>query len=370
MVASNRDEFLARPTTEASWHDWTAPTSANAASSAEKRVLSGLDLTAGGTWFGVSLPPPGENGKDSTRRPGLRFATLTNFTESIPPAARPSRGKLVRDFLDLDLKPPLETSAADHAAAQDALEEYLVAVEAVKQDYAGFNLLVGEISSPSPSSSSKSSAASSTPSSSSPVRLAYISNRESSTKRARILDPETSAREGKSVRGLSNSTLEVEVGEREWPKVKSGALAVEQVLERVKKMGGDGEAVEKSLAEGLYDALRYISSFPSFIDSVFTVIFHAAPLILRPSSIEPIFATPFSSALSASTLLLPSQPSLLLFHPPQTSPLTRSPPTDPRILLCSLKRLSPDLAKEKTGFTGTGRGCRRCCSQGGTGTSF
>jgi uncharacterized protein with NRDE domain len=222
-------------------------------------------LTAGGTWFGISLPPPTEVAEKSTERPALRFATLTNFTEVIPPAVRPSRGKLVRDFLDLDLdsKPPLKTSQSAHDAAEDALEEYLIAVEAVKQDYAGFNLLVGEISASPRSSTSASPPSHSSPLTPSQVRLAYISNRESSTKRARILGPETSAEEGKSVRGLSNATLEVEVGEKEWPKVKSGAYAVEQVIKRVRTLERDDEKTEGVLAEGLYEALRSGSRFSS-----------------------------------------------------------------------------------------------------------
>jgi uncharacterized protein with NRDE domain len=263
IVASNRDEFLARPTTNVAWHDWTPPSTSCVDSSAQKRVLSGLDLTAGGTWFGISLPPPTKEGEQSSARPALRFATLTNFTEVIPPAVRPSRGKLVRDFLDLDLnsKPPLELSQSAHDAAEDALEEYLTAVEAVKQEYAGFNLLVGEIGASSPSSTSASPPSRSLPIDPSLVRLAYISNRESPTKRARILEPETLAEEGKSVRGLSNATLEVEVGEEEWPKVKSGAHAVEQAIKRVRKLDRNDERAEEILAEGLYEALRSVSDF-------------------------------------------------------------------------------------------------------------
>ena len=74
VVAANRDEFYARPAKSA--HFW------------EDRpdILAGRDLTAGGTWLGVS-------------RSG-RFATVTNFAEEDGPADAPlSRGRLPERFL-------------------------------------------------------------------------------------------------------------------------------------------------------------------------------------------------------------------------------------------------------------------------------
>jgi uncharacterized protein with NRDE domain len=74
VVAANRDEFYARPASHAQhWHDAPA-------------IFAGRDLTAGGTWLGVS---------DSGR-----FAAVTNFSENpetpLPPG---SRGELTADFL-------------------------------------------------------------------------------------------------------------------------------------------------------------------------------------------------------------------------------------------------------------------------------
>jgi len=74
FVAANRDEFHARPTAPAAW--WPTPA----------RILAGRDLSAGGTWLGVT-------------RSG-RFAALTNFRD--PPQHRtqaPSRGGLVASLL-------------------------------------------------------------------------------------------------------------------------------------------------------------------------------------------------------------------------------------------------------------------------------
>lgn len=73
VVAANRDEFYARPATSA--HFWDDPPG----------VLAGRDLSAGGTWLGVS-------------RSG-RFATVTNFAEEGPSEAPLSRGRLPERFL-------------------------------------------------------------------------------------------------------------------------------------------------------------------------------------------------------------------------------------------------------------------------------
>ncbi len=100
IVAANRDEFFARPTAPA--HFWpSAPP-----------LLAGKDLSAGGTWLGVT-------------RSG-RFAALTNYRD--PRKARSglaSRGALVTDFL---------TGNSDLAG-------YLQEVQKSGDRYNGFNLL-------------------------------------------------------------------------------------------------------------------------------------------------------------------------------------------------------------------------------------
>lgn len=71
IVAANRDEFLTRPTAPASfWSD-------------SPDILAGRDLTAGGTWLGIT-------------RQG-RFAALTNYRDLRRPRPQvaPSRGALV-----------------------------------------------------------------------------------------------------------------------------------------------------------------------------------------------------------------------------------------------------------------------------------
>ncbi|HYW57301.1 MAG TPA: NRDE family protein [Polaromonas sp.] len=76
VVASNRDEFLDRPTLPLA--RWTT--------SAGKEVISGRDERAGGTWLGLS--------------PGGRVAMLTNVREPQPSNAEKSRGELVMQWLE------------------------------------------------------------------------------------------------------------------------------------------------------------------------------------------------------------------------------------------------------------------------------
>lgn len=102
VVAANRDEFLDRPSLAlAPW--------------ADSPVIAGRDLSAGGTWLGVT-------------RSG-RFAALTNFRD--PTARRGgvrSRGVLVAGFLSGDEDP----------------ERYASAAVAERDEFADFNLLVGD----------------------------------------------------------------------------------------------------------------------------------------------------------------------------------------------------------------------------------
>ncbi|BGP27818.1 hypothetical protein Rt10032_c13g5164 [Rhodotorula toruloides] len=294
VVASNRDEFLARPTTDAAWHSWD-PHAPVDEPDERRRTLSGLDLTAGGTWFGISLAVEKAGGKGHAQR--MHFATLTNFTEEIPPVSRPSRGELTRDFLD-------RVSSSSPSGA--ALEDYLAVVEKQKQDYAGFNLVVGEIIRPPAADSA---------SRDTQVRLAYISNRENPSKRARVLPPLPHSSAGtiassdrsKRVRAVSNATLEVEEGEEEWPKVKGGAAALEQVLQALERDGLSKEEQEKELVEGMY---RVLSTA------------HPSPILHRTHLRHTVFVRPLAFDPFAP---LPSIPPPF----PPTSPSPSPPSSDP-----------------------------------------
>jgi len=102
VIAANRDEFHARAAAPAHW--WRDGT------------LAGVDLEAGGTWFGVT-------------RQG-RWALVTNYREGVPrdPQA-PSRGTLVTRAL---------TGRAQALACAAA-----IAVDGTR--YHGYNLLLGEV---------------------------------------------------------------------------------------------------------------------------------------------------------------------------------------------------------------------------------
>ena len=104
VIASNRDEFVARPTVPLA--RWASP--------AGQPIISGRDLQAGGTWLGLT--------------PGGRVAFLTNVREARPPVAARSRGELVTRWLE---------DGGDAA-------RFVAALEAGGDAYAGFNLVLGD----------------------------------------------------------------------------------------------------------------------------------------------------------------------------------------------------------------------------------
>lgn len=102
VLAANRDEFYARPALAlAPWED-------------AAQIIAGRDLEAGGSWLGIT-----EDG---------RFAALTNIRASSQPRGGRSRGELVADFL----------------RGSDTPAQYLHQLATRLDDYAGFNLLVGD----------------------------------------------------------------------------------------------------------------------------------------------------------------------------------------------------------------------------------
>jgi uncharacterized protein with NRDE domain len=151
LLAANRDEYHGRPARP------LAPWPEDAA------VAGGRDLEAGGSWLGLS-------------RRG-RFAAVTNVREWPPQSGWPrSRGDLVREFLLGDRPAP----------------DFAASCLAHGDDYAGFNLLLGDASG-----------------------FWYCSNRRGSP--LRQLQP--------GCYGLANGVL----GD-EWPKTRSGVAALQQLL--------------------------------------------------------------------------------------------------------------------------------------------
>jgi uncharacterized protein with NRDE domain len=150
LLASNRDEFHARPTAPAAW--WRSGPA----------VLGGRDLEAGGTWLALD-------------RRG-RMAAVTNYRKPDERSgSRPSRGRLVTDFL-----------AGDRSAAASAR-----AAAGRGEAFAGFNLLLFD-----------------------GARLWYASNRGGGVAE---VEP--------GVHGLSNSLLD-----SPWPKVERGVARLRAAL--------------------------------------------------------------------------------------------------------------------------------------------
>ena len=102
VLAANRDEFYARAAAPAAW--WPQP-----------KILAGRDLSAGGSWLGVTADG--------------RIAALTNYRDParLRPGA-PSRGAIVTQIL----------------AAPVSVSESLLQVHGAASAYNGFNLLFSD----------------------------------------------------------------------------------------------------------------------------------------------------------------------------------------------------------------------------------
>ena len=172
VVAANRDEFYERPTAQASfWED-------------ASHVLAGRDLEKMGTWMGVTKQG--------------RFAALTNYRDPDNESSNMrSRGELVGQFLIGDNQPP----------------QYLQMIQQHRDQYPGFNLIVGDGSS-----------------------LYYYSNIENEI---RLLKP--------GLYGLSNHLLDTP-----WPKVRKGKEGLERCLK------GSTEI----LKDCLFSSLQYADPAP------------------------------------------------------------------------------------------------------------
>lgn len=152
LIAANRDEFHARPTAVSEF--WAE----------HPELLAGKDLEQGGTWMGVT-------------RSG-RFAAVTNYRDPASTAAAPrSRGELPLAYLTGTQGP----------------QAYLRELAIRAQEYAGFNVLVGDRHS-----------------------LWYFTNSDA-------LEPQCLA---PGVYGLSNARLDTP-----WPKVTVGKFRLQALLD-------------------------------------------------------------------------------------------------------------------------------------------
>ncbi|MHA6261374.1 NRDE family protein [Sporosarcina sp. CAU 1771] len=159
IVAANRDEFYERPTEPA--HFWED----------EPNLLAGRDLRQMGTWLGVTKQG--------------RFAALTNYRDPAHMGVgKVSRGDIVRKYLEDD----------------ENTVDFLTSIHMSKEDYTGFNLLVGNAD-----------------------ELYYYSN---------IQGEITEVTPG--THGLSNHLLDTP-----WPKVNKGKDALKEYVESREKVEMD-----------------------------------------------------------------------------------------------------------------------------------
>ncbi len=151
ILAANRDEYYSRPSDHLNfWKD-------------NPNILAGRDLKCHGTWLGVT-------------RKG-RFSAVTNYRDpNAIKEGRPSRGLLVKEYLETDIPPA----------------EYLREVKRRSSEYNPFNLIVGDIE-----------------------ELWYYSNR-SDIKRLES-----------GIYGLSNHLLDTP-----WPKTKRAKVGIKHIIDQ------------------------------------------------------------------------------------------------------------------------------------------
>ncbi|GAA97182.1 uncharacterized protein L969DRAFT_100991 [Mixia osmundae IAM 14324] len=211
VICANRDEYLARPTRAEAWHNFSPEDNDVADTpSSSSAVLSGLDLLAKGTWLGIN-------------RQG-RLAILTNYAEPVAsPGTKLSRGDLTKGWLMLEER------------SSKSMDDYLARVERTKDDYPGFNLLLGQLTDDPSDHAQKR------------YDLALVSNRSGREAQRHLTGEERAG-------GMTNGGMSC--GEAAWPKVKSGQPVFDQLIESNK--------TERDLKEGIWDLLSKSGSAASF----------------------------------------------------------------------------------------------------------
>ena len=116
VLLSNRDEFLERPTEPL--HQWE-----------DKPIFAGRDAQSGGTWLGIhqATMSKTQQAQSATYQRNGRWAAVLNFRDGVQASNdERSRGELVAGFLTSCLSPM-------EFARKISLQEY-----------AGFNLIIGD----------------------------------------------------------------------------------------------------------------------------------------------------------------------------------------------------------------------------------
>lgn len=198
VILSNRDEFLARPTTRAAW--WPTP---------NEHVLGGRDLArpSHGTWLGITKQG--------------RLAVLTNYredTEAGANGAALSRGEITKEFLLSD-KP---------------IDEWIQEVlsSGIYKDVGGFSLVFTVLRK-------------------NHFGAAVISNRSTLEKGATYVLGVDNEVVGYQCEGLSNSLYH-----EEWPKVKLGKKLLQELA--VNDIDDEDAFIEKAFELLSYTILKVL----------------------------------------------------------------------------------------------------------------
>lgn len=121
IMGFNRDENIARPTAPLGF------------TMKDPNILAGVDMSAGGTWLGINIKTG-------------NFACLTNswiYKPSDKVNLSLSRGYLVSRFLATDFYASLDSDTSE--GILKAIEKYCEEVFEKREEYKGYNLLVGNL---------------------------------------------------------------------------------------------------------------------------------------------------------------------------------------------------------------------------------
>lgn len=213
ILCTNRDEYLSRPTVNAHFHSFSQEPH-------ENFVLSGRDLQAGGSWFGVNRA--GRIALLSVNTFVLggttnAVAIRTNISEQGAPF-RSSRGHLVSSFLLPD--------APDSERFVNSL------VNDTAAEYAGFNLL---LLIPSKEEG----------------RLSFSASLITNSGGGGVIKPRPLLAEERRIGGISNG-MDGDDG-RNWPKVRKGEQSLDELL--YDDAIGRNTVSEEELVEQLFEIL-------------------------------------------------------------------------------------------------------------------
>ncbi|GLB38715.1 putative transport and Golgi organisation 2 [Lyophyllum shimeji] len=244
ILCSNRDEFLVRPTRDAHFHNFEKESGG-----ARGNVLSGLDIKAGGTWFGVS-------------RTG-KVALLTNITEPVKPYNF-SRGYLASSFLLSDSTGPLEDQVAQ-IVPQDA-------------QFAGFNLLLFAPAAPRPDG-----------------LLHFDSLLVTNHGSGGIVTSRPLSADERFCGCVSNAVDGLNTG---WPKVKHATREFDAVLQTL-----SSETTDADLTDRLFELLAWQSPEPVTERSQLRNTVHVAPLPITLDGVPTLDCNTYATRLSTILLI-------------------------------------------------------------------